>query len=647
MAELQRNSFGPMSLLRPRTIRGQLIAGLVLLEGLLFVLFAAFTVREHVTDTRQRTERRLEYQTTVLASEAAYGLSDHNLDRLVKTLHVMRSAPSVWAAQLTDLQGRTLASSDPSRIGKLELAPSELAQLPVHKNTNFKGAWGQREAVGPVFVNDRLSGYVWIYPNTTFDQRDLRSLLFLTLLYILAGVAGCTLLATLLARSITQPLKAILEATRNLVQHPEDTSAFPLGLKGSNEAADLATGLNLMVASIERQRAGLNDTLALLDSMLANAPIGLAFFDRKYRLVRINQFLAELNHMSINLHIGRSVGELLPEGIATAMQSGIETVFKTGEPVRDLDLSVEEGPASVLNETAGQRAWGPENRSWLTNLYPVKTGSQTVRWVGAIIVDTTERKRAEDALRKTEKLAAAGRLAASIAHEINNPLEAVTNLLYLLRHHTTLDPDAVSYAELAQREVARVSEITQQTLRFYRQSTVPLVSSVCEVLDSVVALHLGRVNHLQIEVVRKYGDDVSLFCFAGEMRQLFANLVGNALDAMSHGNGRLTLTVRRSRSWRGAPAPGVRVFVADTGIGMEEPVRQRIFEAFFTTKEVTGTGLGLWVSAEIIQKHMGTVRVRSRSARNESGPGGPSGTVFMVFFPETGAALATQKATAS
>ena len=282
-------------------------------------------------------------------------------------------------------------------------------------------------------------------------------------------------------------------------------------------------------------------------------------------------------------------------------------------------------------------------RSWLINVYPVKATSEAVRWVGAIVVETTERKRAEDALRKTEKLAAAGRLAASIAHEINNPLEAVINLLYLLRHHPSLDQEALAYADLAQHEISRVAEMTQQTLRFYRQTTLPAVANIAELLDSVLTLFTGRLVALQIEVSLDTGPDVDLFCFSGELRQLFANLIGNAIDAMGQG-GHLRLSARRSRSWVDG-SPGIRVFVADNGCGMTEATRARIFEPFFTTKETTGTGLGLWVSSEIIAKHNATVRLASRPA--EAANRRQSGTVFMLFFPQDGIGVPSQPLTVS
>ncbi len=431
--------------------------------------------------------------------------------------------------------------------------------------------------------------------------------------------------------SITRPLRALLAATRRLIRDPENKEGFPLEVTSGNEAADLTRAFNLMVTSMDEQRAGLSDTLALLDSMLENAPIGFAFFDRKLRYVRVNQFLAQMNQLPISRHLGRTVAEMLPAPAAEMLQGCIQSVFETGDPVVQFEVN------TPFSGDAGQ------TRSWLINVYPVKATSEAVRWVGAIVVETTERKRAEDALRKTEKLAAAGRLAASIAHEINNPLEAVIDLLYLLRHHPSLDREALAYTDLAQHEISRVAEMTQQTLRFYRQTTLPGVANIAELLDSVLTLYTGRLVSLQIEVSLEAGPDVDLFCFSGELRQLFANLIGNSIDAMGHG-GHLWISARRSRSWVDGAA-GIRVFVADNGSGMAKATRARIFEPFFTTKEATGTGLGLWVSSEIIVKHNATVRLVSRPAKAANGR--QSGTVFMLFFPQDGIGVPPQPATVS
>jgi signal transduction histidine kinase len=258
------------------------------------------------------------------------------------------------------------------------------------------------------------------------------------------------------------------------------------------------------------------------------------------------------------------------------------------------------------------------------------------------VLDASDRKRSEEALRKTEKLAATGRLAASIAHEINNPLEAITNLLFLLRNFCQLQDPALNYVAMAEHEAKRIAEITQQTLRFYRQSTLPARANMGDLLDSVLSLYQGRLNTLSIKVERDYDAAMDLFCFSGEVRQVFANLVGNAIDATMAG-GRLLVRARRSRSWKEPEQTGVRFAIADTGMGMEPEVRERVFEAFFTTKEVTGTGLGLWVSHEIILKHRGLVRVRSRTAQN----GRSSGTVFEIFIPDDPKLAAPEKRAAA
>ena len=296
----------------------------------------------------------------------------------------------------------------------------------------------------------------------------------------------------------------------------------------------------------------------------------------------------------------------------------MQRVFATGDAVRDIEISGEK----PLN--------GDAQRSWLLHFYPVRTQQEAVRWAGVIVVEITERLQAEEALRKTEKLAAAGRLAASIAHEINNPLESVTNLLYLLETHDGLDATATGFVATAQAELARVSEITQQTLQFYRQSTSPTVSNIPDVLDSVLTLYHPRITAARVTVQKLYRDESVVFGFGGELRQLFANLIGNALDAMPSG-GQIVLRVRRGcgPGRNGAWVPGVRVGISDTGTGMDPDTLKRMFEAFFTTKQATGTGLGLWVSEEIILKHGGSVRVRSRQ-------GAQSGTNFLMFFPDGG-----------
>lgn len=242
------------------------------------------------------------------------------------------------------------------------------------------------------------------------------------------------------------------------------------------------------------------------------------------------------------------------------------------------------------------------------------------------IRDHLERQQmAEKALRNSEKLAIAGRMAASIAHEINNPLEAITNLIYLCSTSERM-PDIQKYLAMAQQEMARVSAITTHTLRFYRQAAKPAPVKITEVLDSVLVLFGSRLNYARIAIKKSYKDVAPVLGLSGELRQLFANLIGNSLDAMRAG-GTLTVRARPAKELRNGCRRGVRVVIADTGTGIGPEMKPRIFDAFFTTKGQTGTGLGLWISAEIIQKHSGRVRVKSRATP------GKSGTVFSIFLP--------------
>ena len=250
-------------------------------------------------------------------------------------------------------------------------------------------------------------------------------------------------------------------------------------------------------------------------------------------------------------------------------------------------------------------------------------GSDPTLWRGATI-DVTERKQAEAALIRSEKLAVAGRLAASIAHEINNPLEAVTNLCYLAKH-TAVDEETRTYIGMAEDELSRVAHITSQTLRFHRQQMAAVATNLEETLRSIVTLYESRLAQAGVVVKMECMAAPALVCYAGEIRQVLANLVANAIDAMPKG-GMLRLRVRPSIDWRNGSS-AVRVTVADTGYGMSAETRKRIYEPFYTTKDDVGTGLGLWVTAGIVEKHNGSLRVRS-SMRPEM-----SGSVFALLLP--------------
>lgn len=283
-----------------------------------------------------------------------------------------------------------------------------------------------------------------------------------------------------------------------------------------------------------------------------------------------------------------------------------------------------------------------DKKTWQGNLVQkTRTGAELVvacrktmdhegNSVLEVIRDITAQIQAEEALRETEKLAAMGRVAGIIAHEINNPLAAITNTLYLVRNHPSLDDTARRFADMAEQELQRVSHITRQTLSFYRESKQPIAVNIAELLDDVLELQGRALNTARIKLRKRYFTSPTVQGFPVELRQVFLNLVGNAVQAMPSG-GTLGITLREAMDWS-SQRRGTVISILDSGVGINPEDAKRLFQPFFSTKSTKGTGLGLWISKGIVQKYDGTLSCRSvRTAHGSS-------TCFRVFLPVTSAA---------
>ena len=320
-----------MPRLIPRTIRGQLILGTALLQCILVAAVFWYVYRQQRTALRHRTAERLNYQVHVLSSASAAELKEQHSTNLQLILDGMVSTPAIRAARITDFAGNTLGYRDSSGSeGYPPLSSTERRQLRPHPTaTIFDNGDQGMMAVEEIDVENAPVALAWIYPDTSEDQIDLSSLLRSALIFALMAIAANALFSLVVARSVTRPLRGLLRGTKLLIRDPERSDVFPLRTRSHNEAGELTRSFNTMVAALKEQRAGLNETLALLDSMLANAPIGFAFFDRKARYVRVNQFLAEMDNLPISRHLGRSVREALPGSAALALASAIEQVFSS------------------------------------------------------------------------------------------------------------------------------------------------------------------------------------------------------------------------------------------------------------------------------------------------------------------------------
>src|SRR3954469_3949934 len=317
-----------------------------------------------------------------------------------------------------------------------------------------------------------------------------------------------------------------------------------------------------------------------LDRILKSVAAGFVVLDHESRIIYINHAASTVLGRQHNGLTGRSIWNILSELKADRLQL-------------QLRKAVAANRESVIEEyySALER--------WLeVYIYPSAVG------VSIFLIDVSQRKQAEIALRRAEQLAVAGKFAATVAHEINNPLEAVTNLIYLASRDGAITPPVLKYLNLAESELQRVAHITKQTLGFYRDTTAPSKFSVSELLDELLTLFSGRFRSKDLAVERLYDPPgLTITAVRGEIRQIFANVLVNAIDASPPG-GKLSIRVTGSDS-------DAVVQFRDEGPGVSEKDLEKIFEPFFTTKKDVGTGLGLWVAKDLAAKNGGAINLRT------------------------------------
>ncbi len=327
------------------------------------------------------------------------------------------------------------------------------------------------------------------------------------------------------------------------------------------------------------------------------------------------------------------------QGIITSWNKGAERIFGyTSEEIIGRSVLTiipeelqHEEPEILGNLRAGKRVEHYETKRVTKDgrvidvsltISPIKDPTGRIIGVSKIARNISDLKRAQEALIQSEKLAATGRMAATIAHEINNPLEAVTNLAYLLVTDPSLNDKARHYAQTLLNEVSRASDITRQTLAFYRDTTGPRDVDICDLLDNVLDLQRRKITANDIRVIRDFNRKTVVWGYGAELRQVFLNLILNAIDALE-GGGMIKVRVKLC----GRNQDFASISVADNGSGISRPAIGRIFEPFFTTKASKGNGLGLWITKGIIDKHGGQIRVRSKNGDHGHG------TVFNVTLP--------------
>jgi PAS domain S-box-containing protein len=383
---------------------------------------------------------------------------------------------------------------------------------------------------------------------------------------------------------------------------------------------------------------------------LLNAQLGVALYAHRAIAQRYQSALEEL---SLNRNIFKSVtsgisvaNAQLPDmplmyvNPAFEVMSGYTLEEVEGKNCRFLQNEDRDQPGLILIREA--IAQGRETLAVLKNyrkdgtlfwnelaISPIRNREGVLTHFVGIQMDVTERVELETALREAEKLAAVGRLASAISHEINNPLEAVMNLVYLAASDLPNEENAESsrrYLGQADMELQRIKLITAQSLRFYKQSHGPEAITCDDLLKPILDIYKPRFINYNVSVEQRERSTQHVVCLASEIRQVVTNLITNAVDAMRDGGGRLLVRTREAKEAR-TERNGVMITVADTGTGMTKATIGSMYKAFYTTKGARGTGLGLWISSEIMQRHHGRMRVRSSQMPHAHG------TVFQLFLP--------------
>lgn len=386
------------------------------------------------------------------------------------------------------------------------------------------------------------------------------------------------------------------------------------------QAATLSAALDLRQREMEQRlqvEERLRQTEAFAESIIESSVDCVQVLDLNSRILYISppgcraMEIANQDEM-----LGRRLTELWPED--------------DGERI---DAALALAAAGSVGSFQGEfRTAGGTLKSWDVKITPARNANGVVERLIAVSRDITELRIAQSAAIHAEKLATAGRMAATIAHEINNPLEAVTNFIYLAQSHDGIPAAVRGYLETADRELTRVAHIARQTLGFYRSTSSSRMIFVSELVRDALMIYERRLRNKDLQVEISVHPDLKIFGKDGELRQALLNVVANAIDAC-HPGGRIWLRAQKTKNWTNGQEPGIRFTLADNGIGMSREVQEQVFAPFFTTKPEVGTGIGLWVTKSLIEQRGGYVRFRSRQGER-------CGTVMCFYLPTDGSAAA-------
>ena len=412
----------------------------------------------------------------------------------------------------------------------------------------------------------------------------------------------------------------LLSGTSSLPEPLAHADAFLSKTEGPEQLLELVKQLLLRssLSSEITERAGGTSLQVLLAAIVEDCDDAILSKTLDGTILTWNKSAERMYEYRADEIIGKNVSTLLPPDRPHEVNEILRRL-RRGEKIEHFETTRRTKNGRILNVSL--------------TISPVRGAQGDIIGASTIARDISHSKMAEEALRNSERLAVAGRMAATIAHEINNPLETVTNVLYLLSRSPSLDETARQHIKIADEELRRVGQITRSTLGLYRErDTTPGPVNVTEMIENILVFYQRQLQSLGVKVVKRFESPAKVVGVSGELRQVFANLIANAIDALTAKGTKLLFHIHDSADWRDTNRKGVRVVIGDDGSGMSAETQANLFHPFYTTKGTKGTGLGLWVSHGIIAKHGGSIRLKSRTGEHH-------GTCFAVFLPSSGQSL--------
>lgn len=586
------------------SISKKLTALNMLASGTAVLLACAAFLAYDLNSLRQNLLNDLSIQAQIIGYNSVSALIFDDHQSAEKTLSALQASSHILYAGIYRPDGQFFEAywrdgGNPERGRPLPL-PTEMPNSWIRER--------QFAVVRPIVFDGKPVSTVYIRSDIEELVGRLKNYLAILATILIISLGAALLVSRMSQQVISKPIVGLAQ-TAQAISRDQDYSVRAPPVANRDEVAVLIDSFNKMLTEIQKRETALQESEEQFRTLADSVPQLAWMAEANGDIFWYNQRWYDYTGTTPEQMHGwgwQSVHDpkVLPEALER-WRSSITTGrrFEMVFPLRGRDGTF---------------------REFLTLATPIRDAQgRVIRWLGTN-TDITEQRRSEEALRKSEKLAATGRLAASIAHEINNPLEAVTNLVYLAQKH----PSNVSnYLKLADHELDRIAHITKNTLGFYRDSASRSEVNISEILDEVLVLYSGKLNFKKVKLRAEYPGGIKIVGYAGEVRQIFANLVANAIEALSP-EGCLTIRASKVHSANGLPRQGVRITVLDNGSGIPPGDRKKIFEPFYTTKKDVGTGLGLWLTLDLVGKHHGSIRLRSSTQP------GKTWTAFSVFLPD-------------